>query len=142
MDRGGTAIFHTTTEEQSEMVLLLNSCSYTALESPYSNSRNPIFTLKHGFRSFTPLKENFFRGQSHPDEIRDYSSYIKIRERQKGILSSLKEKQRKLIDRLSPSRLQCLSKIENTKSLIDINRLVRVVQSINYIAKVRTQERV
>ena len=95
------------------------------IDSPYSNSRNPIFNIRNGFRSYTPLKENYFKGSTHPNEVRDYKSYIKTKEREFGILSSLKRKQKKLIDRLSPPRDHCKSRLENTQDEIDINKIVR-----------------
>lgn len=51
---------------------------------------------------------------------------MSIKERENGVLSSLKKKQKKLIDRLSPPRLQSKNKFENTKSMIDVNKLVSI----------------
>jgi len=32
--------------------------------------------IQYGFRSFTPLKENYFKG-ARPNEVRDFKSYLK-----------------------------------------------------------------
>lgn len=73
-------------------------------------SQNSNF-LKHGFRSFTPMKANYF-SKSRNSEVKDFHSYI--RRKEKRLLNFIIEKQQKSVERLSPPKRVSPKKLLST----------------------------
>ena len=86
--------------------------------------------MRKGFRSFTPFKENYFKGSSRPTEIKDFRSYLKNKRR--DVIQKVFYHQKRSVNRLSPPK-KTFDDISANGNKIDVHRVVVIYLTLGLI---------